>query len=57
VPWSNRLEPKEKEVPDDVLVVMMVPVETSDHVRDPKLLFCVLEQGDEGTLATVSQLA
>jgi len=57
VPWSKRLESKEEEVADDVLVVMMELIQASHHVADPELLLGVLQQRDECTLAAVGQLA
>jgi len=56
VPWSKRLESKEEEVADDVLVVMMELIQASHHVADPQLLLGVLQQGDEGTLAAIGEL-
>jgi len=43
MPWSEWLEPKEEEVADDVLVVMVEPVETSHDIADSELLLGVLE--------------
>jgi len=57
VPWRERLESKEEEVADDVLVVMMELIQASHHVADPQLLLGVLQQGHKGTLAAVRQLA
>jgi len=36
---------------------MMELIQASHHVTDPQLLLGVLQQGDEGTLAAISQLA
>jgi len=57
VPWSDWLEPKKKEVADDVFVVMMELIKASHHMGDSQLLLRILQQGHESTLATVSQLA
>jgi len=42
------LESQEQEVPDDVLVVVVVIVEAGDDVVDAELVLGVLEQRDEG---------
>jgi len=36
---------------------MMELIQASHHVTDPQLLLGVLQQGDEGTLAAIGQLA
>jgi len=56
MPWSDRLETKEQEVPDHVLVVIVQPVKTSHHVADLELLLGVLEEGHEGPLGALGQL-
>lgn len=50
------LESQEQEVPDDVLVVVVVIVEAGDDVVDAELVLGVLEQRDEGLLGPFSQL-
>jgi len=43
MPWSEWLEPKEEEVTNDVLVVVMQLINTSHNIADSKLLLCVLK--------------
>jgi len=43
MPWSERLESKEEEVTNDVLVVMVKLIKTSHNIADTKLLFCVFK--------------
>jgi len=57
MPWSKRLESKEKEVPDDVLVVMVQLIKTCYDIADTQFFLSVLQQGHECSLAAVSQLA
>lgn len=57
MPWSNRLETKEQEVPDHVLVVIMQSVKAGHHVADLQLLLGVLEEGDEGPLGALGKLS
>ena len=45
-----------KNIPDDVLVVVVVIVEAGDDVVDAELVLGVLEQRDEGLLGPFSQL-
>jgi len=56
VPRTERLKSQEQEVPDDVLVVMLCPVQAGNDVRHPQLLLGVLQQRDKGPLAAVRQL-
>jgi len=56
VPRTERLKSQEQEVPDDVLVVVLCPVQAGNDVGHPQLLLCVLEQRDKGSLAAVRQL-
>jgi len=56
MPWSNGLETEEQEVPDDVLVVMVQSIKAGDHVAHFQLLLCILEQRNESSLGTLSQL-
>jgi len=55
MPRRDRLESKEQEVPDDVLVVGRF-VQTGDDVIHPQLLLGVLQQRDKRSLAPVRQL-
>jgi len=57
VPWSKWLKSQEEEVADDVLVIMMELIQASHHMADPELLLGILQQGDEGALAAIGQLA
>jgi len=57
MPWSNGLETEEQEVPDHVLVVMMQSIQAGYHVSHLQLLLGVLEEGDEGSLWSLGQLA
>jgi len=55
MPGSYRFKPEEQEVPDNILVVV-VGVETGNHVVHTQLLLGVLQQGHECVLAAVRQL-
>jgi len=57
MPWSNGLETEEQEVPDHVLVIMMQSIQAGYHVSHLQLLLGVLEEGDEGSLWSLGQLA
>lgn len=57
VPRSEGLESKKEEVADDVLVVMVQLIETCYDIANTELLLSVLEQRDEGALASVRELA
>jgi len=48
VPWSNGLETEEEEVPDHVLVVVVQPIKTGNHMGHLKLFLSILEQRDKG---------
>jgi len=56
VPWSNGLETEEEEVPDHVLVVVVQPIKTGDHMGHLQLFFSILEQRDKGPLGALSEL-
>jgi len=56
VPWSNGLETEEEEVPDHVLVVVVQPIKTGDHMGHLKLFLSILEQRDKGPLGALSKL-
>jgi len=55
MPSSYRFKPKEQEVPEDVLVVV-IGVETSNHVLDAQLLLSILKQRHKSVLAAFCQL-
>jgi len=57
VPRSKGLESKKEEVTDDILVVMVQLIETCYDIANTELLLSVLEQRDEGALASVRELA
>jgi len=56
MPRSDGLETQEQKIPDDVFVVMVALVQTSYDMCHTQLLFGVLEEGDEGLFAAISQL-
>jgi len=56
VPWSERLESKEEEVPDHVLVVMMKLVNAGNNMTDAQFLLSVLQQRHECMFAALGQL-
>lgn len=56
VPRTERLKSQEQEVPDDVLVVVLCPVEAGNDVGHPQLLLGILQQRDKRPLAAVGQL-
>jgi len=55
MPSRYRFKPEEQEVPDNVLVVMVV-VEAGHDMAHTQLLFGVLQQRDKRTLAAIRQL-
>lgn len=56
VPRTERLKSQEQKVPDDILVVVLRPVEAGNNVGHPQLFLCVLQQRDKGSLAAVRKL-
>jgi len=55
MPSSYRFKPKKQEVPDNILVVIIV-IQTGDHMVNPQLLLGVFQQRDKRVLAAFRQL-
>jgi hypothetical protein len=54
VTWSDGLEPEEKEIPDDILVIMVEAVQAGNHMGNLQLLLCILQQRDECMFTAIS---
>jgi hypothetical protein len=56
MPRGDWLKTKKQEVPDDVLVVVVLLVEAGHYVHHAQLLLSVLQQGDKRPFASITEL-
>lgn len=56
MPRTEWLKSQEQKIPDDILVVVLCPVQAGNDVGHPQLLLGILKQRDKRPLAAVGQL-